>query len=141
MNRLAEEEEVAAAVGWGEEARAVEREKALAYTKYEELKREHDATDRYDQVRTYVGLGWVPCVLGSHTTQSLRHRLTVKTNQPTNQTKQMPLALALCERYPELVASALRARWPHVLLDDAHALSPLLLRSVRPSLRLSFFLI
>ena len=45
----------------------------------------------------------------------------------------MPLALALCEGYPELVAASLRARWPHVLLDDAHALSPLLLRSVRAS--------
>jgi hypothetical protein len=50
----------------------------------------------------------------------------------------MPLALALCEGYPELVASALRARWPHVLLDDAHALSPLLLRSVPPSVFITF---
>lgn len=31
------------------------------------------------------------------------------------------------------MAASLRARWPHVLLDDAHALSPLLLRSVRAS--------
>lgn len=43
-------EEDAEALGWGEEMRAVEREKAASYAAYERLKREHDATDRYDQV-------------------------------------------------------------------------------------------
>ena len=48
QTRLVEED--AEALGWGEEMRAVEREKAASYAAYERLKREHDATDRYDQV-------------------------------------------------------------------------------------------